>query len=84
MLRRQLLHVGAFTLGGLPVSLLRAQGQSQKKLVVVMLRGAVDGLSVVAPWGEREYAAGRPQIALPAPGAEDGLLKLDALFGLHP
>jgi uncharacterized protein (DUF1501 family) len=84
MLRRQLLHLGAFTLGGLPVSLLRAQGQSQKKLVVVMLRGAVDGLSVVAPWGEREYAAGRPQIALPAPGAEDGLLKLDSLFGLHP
>jgi len=84
MLRRQLLHFGAFTLGGLPVSLVRAQGGSQKKLVVVMLRGAVDGLSVVAPYGEREYAASRPQIALPPPGAEDGLLKLDAMFGLHP
>ena len=84
MLRRQLLHFGAFTLGGLPVSLVRAQGASQKKLVVVLLRGAVDGLSVVAPYGEREYAASRPQIALPPPGAEDGLLKLDALFGLHP
>ncbi|MFN3303688.1 MAG: DUF1501 domain-containing protein [Roseateles sp.] len=84
MLRRQLLHFGAFTLGGLPVSLVRAQSTSQKKLVVVMLRGAVDGLSVVAPYGEREYAAGRPQIALPAPGAEEGLIKLDSLFGLHP
>ncbi|MFG6460165.1 DUF1501 domain-containing protein [Roseateles sp. DXS20W] len=84
MLRRQLLHFGAFTLGGLPVSLVRAQGGAQKKLVVVMLRGAVDGLSVVAPYGEREYAASRPQIALPNPGAEDGLLKLDSLFGLHP
>jgi len=84
MLRRQLLHFGAFTLGGLPVSLVRAQGGAQKKLVVVMLRGAVDGLSVVAPYGEREYAASRPQIALPPPGAEDGLIKLDSLFGLHP
>ncbi len=84
MLRRQLLHFGAFTLGGLPVSLVQAQGGTQKKLVVVMLRGAVDGLSVVAPYGEREYAANRPQIALAAPGAEDGLIKLDSLFGLHP
>ncbi|MCE4554209.1 DUF1501 domain-containing protein [Roseateles cellulosilyticus] len=84
MLRRQLLNFGAFTLGGLPVSLLHAQGAAQKKLVVVLLRGAVDGLSVVAPYGEREYAASRPQIALPPPGGEDGLLKLDSLFGLHP
>ena len=88
MLRRQLLHFGAFTLGGLPVSLVRAQGAggegSQKKLVVILLRGAVDGLSVVAPYGEREYAASRPQIALAPPGADDGLLKLDSLFGLHP
>lgn len=84
MLRRQLLHFGAFTLGGLPVSLVHAQGGTQKKLVVVMLRGAVDGLSVVVPYGEREYATSRPQIALAAPGAEDGLIKLDSLFGLHP
>lgn len=84
MLRRQLLHFGAFTLGGLPVSLVHAQGGAQKKLVVVLLRGAVDGLSVVAPYGEREYAASRPQIALPPPGADDGLVKLDSLFGLHP
>lgn len=84
MLRRQLLHFGAFTLGGLPVSLVRAQGAAQKKLIVVMLRGAVDGLSVVAPHGEREYAASRPQIALPPPGADDGLIRLDSLFGLHP
>lgn len=84
MLRRQLLHFGAFTLGGLPVSLVRAEGGAQKKLVVVMLRGAVDGLSVVAPYGERAYAASRPQIALAPPGADDGLLRLDSLFGLHP
>jgi uncharacterized protein (DUF1501 family) len=84
MLRRQLLNFGAFTLAGLPASLVHAQGGADKKLVVILLRGAVDGLSVVAPYGEREYAASRPQIALPAPGADDGLIKLDPLFGMHP
>jgi uncharacterized protein (DUF1501 family) len=84
MLRRQLLHFGAYTLAGLPVSLVRAQGARPHKLVVVMLRGAVDGLSVVAPYGERAYAADRPGIAIAAPGSEGGLLELDSLFGLHP
>jgi uncharacterized protein (DUF1501 family) len=84
MLRRQLLHFGAYTLAGLPVGLARAQDARPRKLVVVMLRGAVDGLSVVAPYGERAYAADRPLIAISRPGSEDGLLKLDSLFGLHP
>lgn len=84
MRRRQLLHFGAFTLAGLPTAWVHAQGRPPKKLVVIMLRGAVDGLSVVAPYGESHYAAARPQIALPPPGAENGLLKLDGLFGLHP
>jgi uncharacterized protein (DUF1501 family) len=57
---------------------------AQRKLVVVMLRGAVDGLSVVAPYGDRNYAASRDSIALAAPGADGGLLKLDSLFGLNP
>ena len=56
-----------------------------RKLVVIMLRGAVDGLSVVAPYGDRNYAASRGSIALAAPGANDeGLVKLDSLFGLNP
>jgi uncharacterized protein (DUF1501 family) len=84
MLRRQLLHFGAYTLAGLPIGLVRAQDAKPRKLIVVMLRGAVDGLSVVAPYGERTYALERPRIAIAAPGSEDGLLKLDKLFGLHP
>ena len=57
---------------------------TQKKMVVIFLRGAVDGLSVVAPYAEPEYARYRPTIALPAPGQTDGLLDLDGHFGLHP
>lgn len=84
MFRRQLLQLGAFTLAGLPLGLVRAQDATPRKLVVVMLRGAVDGLSVVAPYGERAYAAERPRIAIAPPGSDAGLLKLDSLFGLHP
>ena len=57
---------------------------AKRKLVVVMLRGAVDGLSVVVPHGEAEYAKSRTSTALAAPGAEDGVLKLDSRFGLNP
>ncbi|MGS0757678.1 DUF1501 domain-containing protein, partial [Roseateles sp. GG27B] len=43
---------------------------ARRKLVVVMLRGAVDGLSVVVPHAEPAYLAARPTLALPGPGAE--------------
>lgn len=36
-------------------------GATQKKLIVVMLRGAVDGLSVVAPYADAEYYRLRPR-----------------------
>jgi uncharacterized protein (DUF1501 family) len=55
-----------------------------KKLVVVMLRGAVDGLNVVAPVGDANYRRLRPTIGLAAPGADGGALALDGYFGLHP
>src|SRR5204862_2088393 len=55
-----------------------------KRLVVVLLRGAVDGLNVVVPHGDDAYYAARPTIAIAKPGAEDGALALDEHFGLHP
>lgn len=61
-----------------------APAPNRKKLVVVFLRGAVDGLSVVAPYAESDYARLRPTIALPSPGQDGGLLDLDGRFGLHP
>jgi uncharacterized protein (DUF1501 family) len=57
---------------------------TQKKLVVVLLRGAVDGLNVVAPVGDANYLHLRPTIGLAAPGLEGGALDLDGYFGLHP
>jgi uncharacterized protein (DUF1501 family) len=55
-----------------------------KRLVVVMLRGAVDGLNVVVPYAEDAYYTARPTIAIAKPGAENGGLPLDEHFALHP
>lgn len=57
---------------------------TKNKLIVVMLRGAVDGLNVVAPVGDANYARLRPTIGLGLPGTPNGALDLDGYFGLHP
>jgi uncharacterized protein (DUF1501 family) len=49
-------------------------------LVVVSLRGAADGLSLVVPHADPVYYSARPRISVPA----DRLLAKDAMFGLHP
>lgn len=62
----------------------QAASLSAHRLVVVMLRGAVDGLSVVVPYGDQNYYEARPKIAVPRPGNEGGALNLDGHFGLNP
>jgi uncharacterized protein (DUF1501 family) len=57
---------------------------TRQKLVVVMLRGAVDGLNVVVPFGDENYLRLRPTIGLAVPGAPGGALDLDGYFGMHP
>jgi uncharacterized protein (DUF1501 family) len=56
-----------------------------KALVTIFQRGAVDGLAMIPPVAEAAYAAARPGIAIPPPGAADvAALDLDGHFGLHP
>src|ERR1043165_900692 len=64
----------------------RAMGdeKSKKRLVVILLRGAVDGLNVVVPYSESAYYSARPTIAIPRPNENGGVLRLDSHFGLHP
>ena len=57
---------------------------AKRKLVVVICRGAMDGLSVSPPIGDPDYAGLRGEIAIPGFGQSDGALKLDDTFGLHP
>jgi uncharacterized protein (DUF1501 family) len=62
-----------------------AGGSEGKRLVVVLLRGAVDGLNVVVPYAEEAYYAARPTIAIAKPGSAEGAaLALDEHFALHP
>ncbi len=57
----------------------------KKILVAVFQRGAADGLNVVVPFGDPNYYALRPTIAIPKPdGSPDAALDLDGFFGLHP
>jgi uncharacterized protein (DUF1501 family) len=69
-------------IGGVPFSL--AHAATDKRLVVVVLRGALDGLAAVPPYADPAYREVRGNLALPAPGAPEGALDLDGRFGLHP
>jgi uncharacterized protein (DUF1501 family) len=57
---------------------------SHKRLVVVFMRGAVDGLSLVVPYGDTQYYEQRPTIAIPRGGGDGSLIDLDGHFGLNP
>jgi uncharacterized protein (DUF1501 family) len=57
---------------------------AKRKLVVVVCRGGMDGLSVSPPVGDPDYAVLRERIAIAPFGQPGGALKLDDTFGLHP
>lgn len=83
--RRDLLGVLTAAAGAsfLPRVLL-AQTGGPSRLVIVILRGALDGLAAVPPYADPDYASLHRDLAIAPPGKEDGALKLDAHFGLHP
>ncbi len=62
-----------------PVSFAAVPGDN--RLVTIVLRGAMDGLALVQPYGDPALPALRPKLALTP---ERGLLDLDGFFGLHP
>jgi uncharacterized protein (DUF1501 family) len=94
--RRIFLKNGAFalvSLGFAPSFLARtayAQGRTARarQLITIFQRGAVDGLSVVVPFGDREYYQARPSIAIARPGSNGdagvSAVDLDGYFGLNP
>ncbi len=56
----------------------RAQGAQDTRLLVVLLRGGLDGLHLLPPYAEPAYARLRGEGAVADP------IRIDALFGLHP
>ena len=86
-LNRRGLLKGAAGIAGLSASganLAFAAGPAGRKLVVIILRGAMDGLNVVVPYYENRYYAKRPNIAILPPGEPGGAIPLMDGFGLHP
>ncbi|MDO6584821.1 DUF1501 domain-containing protein [Salipiger sp. 1_MG-2023] len=62
-----------------PVTFAAAPGDN--RLVVIILRGAMDGLAMAQPWGDPAWKALRGGAL---PDAEGGPLDLDGRFALHP
>jgi uncharacterized protein (DUF1501 family) len=76
--------VGALASTALPGVSFATLPTGDRALIVVLLRGALDGLSAVPPYGDPQYAAARGPIAIPAASQAHGALDLDGFFGLHP
>jgi uncharacterized protein (DUF1501 family) len=82
--RRALLSVGGalFASATIP-AFARAADARDPRLVVMILRGALDGLSALAPIGDPDYAALHGDLALQWGGAHPALA-VDSFFGLNP
>jgi uncharacterized protein (DUF1501 family) len=76
------------SLGFAPAFLARTVAASDARrrvLITIFQRGAVDGLNMIVPFGERAYYDARPTLAIARPGSSaDGAVDLDGFFGLHP
>jgi len=82
--RRFLLGTGALAASAALPNVMFAHTGGSARLVVVILRGALDGLAAVPPCADPNYAGLHRELAIAAPGVADGALALDNTFGLHP
>lgn len=82
MSRRAMLGVtaGLFSWAFMPRFAEAAPSHDDPRLLVVVLRGGMDGLNVVVPFGDKHYVSMRGDIAIP----KSATIKLDTFFGLHP
>ena len=81
MLERRSFLTGAATLAALAaVRAAFAAAPTDRRFVLVLLRGGLDGLHALPPYGDQDYRRLRPTLAV----APDLALDLDGHFGLHP
>jgi uncharacterized protein (DUF1501 family) len=89
--RRVFLRDSAIVMAGMgaaPGWLARAASAGSKKrktLVAIFMRGAADGLNIVAPFGDKRYRELRPTLAIapPSPQNNGGAIDLDGSFALN-
>src|ERR1700722_10867994 len=72
----------AISLGGASLQVRAAETDS--RFVLIFLRGAMDGLDVVVPYGDANLKTWRANLVLPGPGRPNGLADLGGFWGLHP
>ncbi len=72
----------AFTFGRAALAL--AAAPTDRRFVVVLQRGAMDGMAAVVPYGDPALAELRSELIPPAPGQDGGMLDLGGFYGLHP
>jgi uncharacterized protein (DUF1501 family) len=83
MLTRRLFlgsSLGSLAASALPLRLAFASAPGERRLVLVILRGGLDGLSALPPIGDDDFKRQRGELAL----AKSEVLPLDGFFGLHP
>ena len=81
--RALLLGGGAFAALAYVPRFARAADGTDPRRIIVILRGALDGLATVAPVGDPDYAGLHGSIALTANGPHAAIM-LDSFFALHP
>lgn len=84
MKRRDFLAAGSLAAGAAlftsRLSFANTTASGNSRFVFIILRGALDGLAAVPPYGDRDYAGLRGDLAFTA----NNVLPLNDLFGLHP
>ena len=80
--RRQFLRFAAAGAGAILVNprMALASVPSDRRFLFIIQRGAADGLNIVVPYGDKEYASLRREIAIDPATA----IKLDGHFALNP
>jgi uncharacterized protein (DUF1501 family) len=84
--RRLLASAGAGAgLAMLPARLALAAAPGDRRFVLVILRGGLDGLAAVPPYGDPALKdLRRGAMAIAEPGQPEGALDLGGRYGLHP
>jgi uncharacterized protein (DUF1501 family) len=82
MSRRAMLGVsaGLFSWAFMPRFAEAASAANDPRLLIVVLRGGMDGISAVVPFGDTHYVSMRGELAIPAAST----IRLNSFFGLHP
>jgi uncharacterized protein (DUF1501 family) len=80
--RSTLLGLSALSFARFRLALADTPGD--KRFVVVLLRGALDGMSAVVPYGDANLAALRPALIPPPVGQPGGMFDLGGFYGLNP